>query len=195
MQVPPDYDGTRYPDSEVEPASSFAAVADGMQRLWTPHRIAYIESSPQEKVSSGCVFCEAPTKSDEEALIVHRGETGYVLLNLFPYNSGHLMVIPRRHVSDLAALPEEEFADLQKLLRSAVGILLDVYKPEGMNVGMNLGRIAGAGIDQHLHWHCVPRWGGDTNFMPVIGETKVMVEHLDGAYDRLRPRFDARGGK
>ncbi|MGC4114317.1 MAG: HIT domain-containing protein [Myxococcales bacterium] len=163
-----------------------------MQTLWAPWRMEYIK---QEK-PTGCIFCLFPAEAnDRENLVLGRSAHAFAMLNKFPYNSGHLMVIPRRHVSDLNALPEEEFADLQKLLRAAVGILMDVYKPEGMNVGMNLGRIAGAGIDQHLHWHAVPRWGGDTNFMPVIGETKVMVEHLQGAFDRLRPRFDALGGK
>lgn len=159
-----------------------------MQTLWAPWRMEYIN---QEK-PTGCIFCLFPAESkDRENLVLGRSAHAFAMLNKFPYNSGHLMVIPRRHVSDLSMLPEEEFADLQGLLRSAVGVLLDVYKPEGMNVGMNLGRIAGAGIDQHLHWHCVPRWGGDTNFMPVIGETKVMVEHLQGAFERLRPKFDA----
>ena len=163
-----------------------------MQTLWAPWRMEYIK---QEK-PQGCIFCLYPAEAnDPDNLVLGRSAHAFAMLNKFPYNSGHLMVIPRRHVSDLAALPEEEFADLQRLLRGAVGILQSVYQPEGLNVGMNLGRIAGAGIDQHLHWHAVPRWGGDTNFMPVIGETKVMVEHLMGSYERLRPKFDALGGR
>ena len=159
-----------------------------MQTLWAPWRMDYIK---QEK-PRGCIFCLFPAEeSDRDNLLLARSAHSFAMLNRFPYNSGHLMVIPRRHVSDLNALPEAEHADLQRLLRIAVAVLSDDYKPEGMNIGMNLGRIAGAGIDQHLHWHVVPRWGGDTNFMPVVGDTKVMVEHLAGAFDRLRPKFDA----
>jgi len=163
-----------------------------MQNLWAPWRMEYI----QQDKPDGCIFCRYPAEAnDRENLVLGRSAHAFAVLNRFPYNSGHLMVIPRRHLADLSALPEEEFADLQRLLRASVAILIDVYRPDGMNVGMNLGRVAGAGIDQHLHWHAVPRWGGDTNFMPVIGETKVMVEHLTGSFDRLRPRFDAlRGG-
>lgn len=158
-----------------------------MDTLWAPWRMEYIT---QEK-PQGCIFCLFPAAAqDRENLLLGRSAHSFVMFNRFPYNSGHLMVIPRRHVCDLAALPEEEFEDLQRLLRLSVGVLQAHYRPEGMNVGMNLGRTAGAGIDQHLHWHAVPRWNGDTNFMPVIGQTKVMVEHLLEAYDRLRPLFD-----
>ncbi|MBI5546263.1 MAG: HIT domain-containing protein [Deltaproteobacteria bacterium] len=161
-----------------------------MQTLWAPWRMEYIKQDKPQ----GCIFCTYPAQENDRAnLVLGRSLHGFVMLNRFPYNSGHLMVIPRRHVSELSALPEAEYDDLQRLLRASVGVLFEVYRPEGMNVGMNLGRIAGAGIADHLHWHAVPRWGGDTNFMPVIGETKVMVEHLEGAYDRLRPRFEALG--
>ena len=163
-----------------------------MKTLWAPWRMEFIE---KEK-PAGCIFCLYPAEvRDRENLVLGRSAHSFVMLNRYPYNNGHLMVIPRRHVSDLCALSEEEYGDLQRLLRAATAILLEIYQPEGLNVGMNLGRIAGAGIDQHLHWHAVPRWGGDTNFMPVIGETKVMVEHLFCSYDRLRPKFDALGGK
>ena len=159
-----------------------------MQTLWAPWRMEYInQEKPQE-----CIFCTFPTlENDRDNLLLGRSAHSFAMLNRFPYNNGHLMVIPRRHVAQLSALSAEEYADLQALLREAVAILGEEYKPEGMNVGMNLGRVAGAGIDQHLHWHAVPRWGGDTNFMPVIGETKVMVDHLLGSFERLRPRFDA----
>jgi ATP adenylyltransferase len=139
----------------------------------------------------GCIFCLFPAEQkDRENLVLGRTSTAFVMLNRYPYNSGHLMVIPRRHASDLLLLPEPEFLDLHRLLAMAVEALKTAYRPEGFNVGMNLGRIAGAGIDEHLHYHIVPRWGGDSNFMPVLAETKVMVEHLTASYDRLRPLFD-----
>ena len=159
-----------------------------MQTLWAPWRMDYIK---QEK-PRGCIFCLFPAEeSDRDNLLLARSAHSFAMLNRFPYNSGHLMVIPRRHVADFTGLPEAELTDLQRLLRLSVSVLGEDYRPEGMNIGMNLGKIAGAGIAEHLHWHVVPRWGGDTNFMPVIAETKVMVEHLCGAFDRLRPKFDA----
>ena len=159
-----------------------------MQTLWAPWRMEYIK---QDKPHD-CIFCTFPAQAnDRENLVLGRSAYCFAMLNRFPYNSGHLMVIPRRHVSDLTALPELEFQDLQRLLRASVAVLTEAYHPEGMNLGMNLGRVAGAGIDQHLHWHLVPRWSGDTNFMPVVGETKVMVEHLSECFDRLRPSFEA----
>lgn len=158
-----------------------------MDTLWAPWRMEYIK---QEK-ALGCIFCTYPAQTgDRDNLLLGRSAHSFVMLNRFPYNSGHLMVIPRRHVSDLAALAEAEFDDLQRLLRMSAAIVGEAYHPQGMNVGMNIGQIAGAGIADHLHWHVVPRWGGDTNFMPVLGETKVLVEHLLEAFDRLRPRFD-----
>jgi len=141
--------------------------------------------------SQRCIFCDFPAEVlDRENLILGRSPTTFAMLNKFPYNNGHLMVIPRRHASELDALPETEFVELHRLLALAVAVLKAEYRPEGFNVGMNLGRIAGAGIDEHLHYHVVPRWGGDSNFMPVLSETKVMVEHLWASYDRLRPLFD-----
>lgn len=159
-----------------------------MQTLWAPWRMDYIlgEQPP------GCIFCRFPAEpNDRENLVLGRTAHSFVMLNRFPYNNGHLMVIPRRHADDFAALPDDEFDDLQRLLRRSVGVLAGLLRPEGFNVGMNLGRIAGAGIADHLHHHVVPRWGGDTNFMPVLAETKVMVDHLANSFDRLRPAFDA----
>jgi ATP adenylyltransferase len=142
----------------------------------------------------GCIFCRFPAEEGREAdrrnLILGRTEHAFAILNRFPYNSGHLMVIPRRHAADLGALPEPEFLDLHRLLRLTLELSREAYRPEGFNVGMNVGRIAGAGIADHLHYHVVPRWGGDTNFMPVLGETKVMVEHLTESWERLRGPFD-----
>ena len=173
-----DYDGTEYPDDQLESSGSFAAVPDGFARLWTPHRIAYIEQSAGEKASASCVFCEAPSKSDEDALIVHRGETGYVLLNLFPYNSGHLLVVPYRHVSTYDLASTDETGELASMTQSAMRALSATSHPHGFNIGMNQGGIAGAGIAEHLHQHIVPRWAQDSNFFPIIAGTKAMPRLL-----------------
>jgi ATP adenylyltransferase len=163
------------------------------QPLWAPWRMEFIESAKP----AGCIFCEFPAAEGEEAdranLVVHRGARAFTCLNKFPYNSGHVMVIPRAHVASLEALAPEAFADLHAELRLAVEVVRDAYRPEGMNVGMNLGKVAGAGIADHVHYHVVPRWGGDTNFMPVLAETRVMVEHLDASWARLAAAFRARG--
>lgn len=161
--------------------------------LWAPWRIEYILAPKPE----GCIFCDfpaAPAADDRANLVVHRSARSFTCLNRYPYNSGHLMVIPREHVSDLQALSPEGWADLQAELRLAVAVLSRAYRPEGMNVGMNLGRPAGAGIDDHLHWHLVPRWTGDNNFMPVLADQRVVVQALDEAWLRLRAAFDAPSG-
>jgi ATP adenylyltransferase len=159
--------------------------------LWAPWRMEFIEGSKPE----GCIFCRFPGEAGEEAdrrnLIVHRSPSSFTILNRFPYNNGHVMVVPRAHVARLEDLDPGAFADLQDELRRAVGVIRSAYGPEGMNVGMNLGKVAGAGIADHLHWHVVPRWGGDTNFMPVLADTKVMIEHLDASWARLRAGFGA----
>ena len=159
--------------------------------LWAPWRMEFIGAPKPE----GCIFCDFPAAdADRENLLAHRSARSFTLLNRFPYNSGHVMVIPRAHVSSLEALAPDDFLDLHAELRRAVEVIRDVYRPEGMNVGMNLGRIAGAGIADHLHYHVVPRWGGDTNFMPVLADTRVMVEHLDAAWARISEGFRARSG-
>jgi ATP adenylyltransferase len=159
------------------------------QPLWAPWRMEFIDAPKP----SGCIFCEFPAAegdaADRRNLLAHRSARSFTLLNRFPYNSGHVMVIPRAHVAELEALAPEDFADLHAELRRAVAVLRKVYRPEGMNVGMNLGRVAGAGIADHLHYHLVPRWGGDTNFMPVLADTKVMIEHLDESWRRIRDGF------
>lgn len=161
-----------------------------MEVLWAPWRMELIKAEKPK----GCIFCDFPAQSGAEAerqnLVLGRSALSFVMLNKFPYNSGHLMVVPRRHTADFASLQPEELADLHRLVQLSVRVLAESYRPEGMNVGMNLGAAAGAGIVDHLHYHLVPRWGGDTNFMPVLGETKVIIEHLLSAYDRLRPLFD-----
>jgi ATP adenylyltransferase len=144
---------------------------------------------------AGCIFCLFPAEHGQEAdhrnLIVHRSARSFTILNRFPYNNGHVMVVPRAHVSRLEDLPADDFADLQEELRRAVAVVRGAYAPEGLNVGMNLGKVAGAGIEDHLHWHVVPRWNGDTNFMPVLSDTKVMIEHLDQSWKRIRDGFGA----
>lgn len=140
--------------------------------------------------STGCVFCEALTAGRESPLVVFRGTTCYVLLNLYPYNSGHLMIIPVRHVASLAAASTEERAELMELTRRAELALTEACQPHGMNVGINLGRSGGAGIIDHLHIHVVPRWNGDTNFMTVLGETRVLPEELEETAGKLRPIFE-----
>jgi len=137
-----------------------------------------------------CLFCAAPSAPDpRERLVLRADRNAVVMLNRFPYNNGHLMVAPRQHASRLSELERAAFAALMDVVREAESVLERALSPDGLNVGLNLGRVAGAGIDRHLHWHLVPRWAGDTNFMPVIGEAKVMPQHLLASYDQLRPYF------
>jgi ATP adenylyltransferase len=152
----------------------------------------YIETARDElEEDGGCVFCAVPDREPERVLV--RGETAYVVLNKFPYNPGHLLVVPLRHTGDIEDLTDAESAELQVLLRRSIRALREESEPHGFNVGLNLGSIAGAGIPGHLHWHVVPRWGGDTNFMPVIGQVRVLPELLADTARRLAPRFaDAR---
>jgi len=152
-----------------------------MERLWAPWRMAYIEV-PQP---AGCVFCPSGPEQDRERLILVRGNACFVIMNLFPYNNGHLMIAPFRHTAELPGLTPEEQAELISLTAYCVRLLDAAFRPDGYNIGINLGRTAGAGIAGHLHQHIVPRWNGDTNFMPVLGETKVLPDLLQGSYDRL----------
>ena len=147
----------------------------------------YIQA-PHPRDEDACIFCDKPKESSEEdAYILARAGSSFSMLNAFPYNPGHLMVAPFRHVSDLEALTGEELVDANALLQRAVAVLKDVSEPDGFNVGMNLGRVAGAGVPGHLHWHVVPRWNGDTNFVSVVGETRVLPELLAETYAKLRP--------
>jgi len=158
-----------------------------MKQLWAPWRMAYIEASAKEP---GCIFCSKYREADlRSALVLAQSEHTVVMMNKFPYNNGHLLLAPKRHENDLTRLPSNEFADLNENLRHAVEIVRQVFKPGGINLGMNLGKCAGAGIEEHLHWHIVPRWEGDTNFMPVTAETRVMPQHLLDSFDRLQPYF------
>ena len=157
-----------------------------MEHLWSPWRLAYITG---EASSRGCVFCAALSDPEAEPLIVHRGAACFVILNLFPYNNGHLIVVPNRHIASLAAATPDELNELIALTRVAEIALTEAYAPHGINMGVNLGKPAGAGILDHLHMHVVPRWNGDTNFMTVIGQTRVLPEELAQTAERLRPIF------
>jgi ATP adenylyltransferase len=161
-----------------------------MERLWTPWRMEYIKSAGAEN-QEGCIFCDLPAKGDDEAVfILARADRAFAILNAYPYNPGHLMVAPFRHVGELEELDETELLDSNHLLQRSIRALREAMEPQGYNLGMNLGRIAGAGLPDHLHWHVVPRWGGDTNFMPVLGETKVLPELLSETYAKLRPGLE-----
>ncbi len=152
------------------------------QQLWAPWRLEYIARADEEK---GCFFCRAAEASDEEGLVVRRGEKAFVILNKFPYSSGHVMVAPYRHIGDFGELDNDEALEIHRLAGQAVGALAAVYAPQGYNLGWNLGRIAGAGVLDHVHEHVVPRWAGDTNFMPVLADVKVLPEHLAETRTRL----------
>jgi len=160
---------------------------DAFERLWTPHRIVYIkgEGKPTTADEADCPFCRIPQMDDVEGLIVHRGEHAYAVLNLYPYNAGHLLVCPYRHVADYTDLTDDETLEVAELTKTAMRTMREVTSPQGFNLGMNQGNIAGAGIAAHLHQHVVPRWGGDSNFLPVIGQTKTMPQLLGDTREML----------
>jgi ATP adenylyltransferase len=159
-------------------AQDGVAVADGFRRLWTPHRLAYIKEAAQPGSDQGCPFCRVPTLPDDEGMVVARGERVYAVLNLHPYNPGHLMVLPYRHVGDLEDLTGDELLDLMEFTRRAVRAMKQVAAPHAFNVGLNLGTVAGGSLSEHLHQHVVPRWGGDANDLAVIAQTKVIPQLL-----------------
>jgi ATP adenylyltransferase len=162
--------------------SGAVGVPDGLDRIWTPHRLAYIrgEAKPAGDPNDPavCPFCRAPTLPDDESLIVARGVLTYAVLNLYPYNAGHLLVVPYRHVPDITDLDVDEAAEFMAFTQRSMTTIRAVSSAQGFNVGMNLGSVAGAGIAAHLHQHVVPRWGGDTNFMPIVGHTRVLPQLL-----------------
>lgn len=159
------------------------------KQLWAPWRMEYL-SDNKDKRDAGCVFCKLPEeKNDRDNLIVHRGEKAFVILNKYPYNNGHVMIVPSRHLSDYAELSNEELLQMGDLTRHTVNALKSAYRCEGFNIGMNLGTAGGAGIKDHLHLHVVPRWIGDTNFMPVLADTKSMPQHLLSSYDNIHEYF------
>ena len=153
-----------------------------LERLWAPWRLEYVQSADKQ---DGCVFCRAAEGDDEEQLVVHRGERAFVVLNKFPYASGHLLVAPYRHGIGFADLEDADALEVHRLAGQGLDALAAVYEPEGFNLGWNIGRIAGAGITDHVHLHVVPRWGGDTNFMPVLAAVKVIPEHLASTRQKL----------
>ena len=171
------YDASDFDGIEIESSADFAAVPDTFQRLWTPHRLVYITAGPQPH-KDACPFCAAPSLSDEKSLIVARGETCYVLLNLFPYNAGHLLVCPYRHVASYDDATLAEVTEMAALTQTAMRVLRGTSHCDGFNIGMNQGGIAGAGIAEHLHQHIVPRWAQDSNFFPIIAGTKAMPRLL-----------------
>jgi ATP adenylyltransferase len=159
------------------------------QRIWAPWRLAYVKDASKDDEQE-CIFCAKPEADDDETnLIVHRGDRCFVILNLFPYTNGHLMIAPYDHLATLPELDSETLAELMALAQQGMRVLEDEYAPHGYNVGFNQGRVAGAGVEHHIHMHVVPRWGGDTNFMPVIGDTRVMPQSLEDSYAALKGRF------
>jgi ATP adenylyltransferase len=173
---------------DLEPSSTLSGDPDGFERLWTPHRMAYLDGQnrPSGAAPDECPFCRAATSDDDAAsLVVARGAATFVVLNLYPYNSGHLMVLPYRHVADYTELDQAESAGLAEMTRTAIIVLRQVMAPHGFNLGINQGAVAGAGIAAHLHQHVVPRWGGDSNFMPIVARTKAIPELLSRTRERL----------
>ena len=166
---------------QAERAADLAGVPDAFQRLWTPHRMVYIdgENKPTDAGTESCPFCQAPGLGDAQGPIVARGRTCFVVMNLYPYNPGHLLICPYRHVPDYTDLTASERAEFGETTRAAMEVLRAVSRPAGFNIGMNAGDVAGAGIAAHLHQHVVPRWTGDANFLPVIAQTKALPQLLD----------------
>ena len=159
------------------------------QRIWAPWRLAYVKDASKE-TEDECIFCAKPAEDDDEAnLVLHRGRRCFVILNLFPYTNGHLMIAPYEHRSRLQDLDAETVAEMMGLAQRAMDRLEQIYAPQGYNVGFNQGRAAGAGVEHHIHMHVVPRWGGDTNFMPVIADARVMPQTLEQSYEALREVF------
>ncbi len=161
------------------------------ERIWAPWRLDYVKDASKDS-EDACIFCAKPgegPEGDRENLIVHRGECCFVILNKFPYTNGHLMVAPYEHVGSLPALDPETVAEMMALAQRAMTILEATYSPHGYNVGFNQGRVAGAGVEHHIHMHVVPRWGGDTNFMPVLADTRVMPQTLEQSYEALAGSF------
>jgi ATP adenylyltransferase len=157
-----------------------------MDYIWAPWRIKYIEQSHGE----GCFLCDKPKeKKDNENYILYRGKTNFIILNSYPYNPGHIMVAPYRHVDSPEKLSDEEISEHYALVTKSLGVLREVFKPGGFNVGMNLGRVAGAGVEDHIHTHIVPRWAGDTNFMPVMADVRVLPQALAECYQKLKEKF------
>jgi ATP adenylyltransferase len=163
-----------------------------MDYLWTPWRYAYITAATKDEYAGQCIFCELPKLPDADAKIVYRGEHCFVILNSFPYTSGHVMVVPFAHLDELQKLPEAAAQEMMALSQKMERVLRQVYSPDGINLGMNIGRAAGAGVAGHIHMHVLPRWVGDTNFMTVTGESRVLPEALEETWEKLRTALETR---
>src|SRR5512137_1731034 len=160
-----------------------------LERLWAPWRIEYIMS----RKPPGCIFCDRPAENNDDSnLILHRGKYHFIIMNAFPYNNGHMMVVPYRHTSSLSDWSAEERAEMMELADLGVELLKRTMRPDGFNLGINMGLVAGAGVADHIHLHIVPRWNGDTNFMPVLSDTRVISEHLKATYAKLKSALDER---
>lgn len=158
-----------------------------IQPLWAPWRLEYILS----KKEPGCIFCGYPKEDkDRENLILFRSSESFVIMNLYPYNNGHLMIVPYRHAFSITELNNDELLDLMRMVRHSVNCLREAFRPEGYNIGLNIGKVAGAGLEEHLHFHVIPRWVGDTHFMAALTEVRVIPEHVLSTYDRLFPIFN-----
>ncbi len=157
------------------------------ERLWAPWRLSYVEKASEEGSSGGCIFVDLPAETDDRKnLILYRGETAFVMLNAYPYTNGHLMVAPYKHTASLSELSDSELLEINQLVAKCIEWITDCYHPDGFNIGVNLGKAAGAGITDHVHWHIVPRWDGDTNFMTTVGDVRVLPQSLDESWERLR---------
>jgi ATP adenylyltransferase len=178
--------------AEVDDGAALPGTPDGFERLWTPHRMVYIrgENKPPAPSEEACPFCLAPGGDDRDKLIVHRDELGYAVLNLYPYSPGHLLICPYRHVADYTELTAEESLALAQLTQQAMQVLRSASQPQGFNIGINQGAVAGAGIAAHLHQHVVPRWLGDANFLPVVGQTKALPQLLGQTWEIVREAWN-----
>jgi ATP adenylyltransferase len=178
--------------AEFEEPGLRPGVPDSFERLWTPHRMVYIsgENKPPSGDADVCPFCNIPDREDADALIVHRGELAYSVLNLYPYSPGHLLVCPYRHVADYTDLTPDETVEVAELSQRAMTVLRAASAPDGFNLGLNQGAVAGAGIAAHLHQHIVPRWSGDANFLPVIGQTKALPQLLGQTWEIVKRTWD-----
>jgi ATP adenylyltransferase len=179
-----------FPGAPASAPAGFPADCLRVERIWAPWRLEYVKDASRD-AAEACLFCATAAEEDDEAnLIVHRGDRCFVILNKYPYTNGHLMVAPFEHLATLQALDDETADEMMALARRAIAILDGEYSPHGYNVGFNQGRVAGAGVEHHIHMHVVPRWGGDTNFMPVLADTRVMAQTLEQSYAALRGEFE-----
>lgn len=175
--------------ASVQDSFELPGAPDQFQRLWTPHRTAYVSGGQKDYTEKTCPFCTAPSRSDEESLIVHRGEHAFVILNLYPYNPGHLLICPYRHIPFYDDATEAETIEIAQLTQLAMKVLREVSHNDGFNIGINQGKVGGAGIADHLHQHILPRWSGDTNFLPIIAHTKTMSRTLDDMRSAIAEGF------